>query len=84
MPEKPKGPDDTTPQDSTPEGTPQDLTAGDTTGATNPAVPTVTPEPVAPVVTPEPVVQASDTTIPGGKYLLDGKYVDANGDPIKE
>jgi len=50
------------------EGTPQDLTAGDTTPAT-------------PVVAP---AQASDKTIPGGRYIVDGRAVNANGEPIKE
>lgn len=35
--------------------------------------------PAEPVQTP----QASDTTIPGGKYLVNGIYVDANGEPLK-
>lgn len=27
--------------------------------------------------------QASDKTVPGGKYLVNGVYVDANGEPLK-
>lgn len=28
--------------------------------------------------------QASDKTVPGGRYLVNGRVVDANGEPIKE
>ena len=58
---------DGTPQDGTPEQTPQDLQSG----ATNPAMPAVQP------------VQASDQTVPGGKYFVGGRYVDANGELLQ-
>ena len=32
----------------------------------------------------EPETTASDTTVPGGRYEVNGKLVDANGKPIKE
>lgn len=35
--------------------------------------------PAEPVQTP----QASDKTVPGGKYLVNDRYVDANGEPLK-
>jgi protocatechuate 3,4-dioxygenase beta subunit len=31
----------------------------------------------------EPETTASDTTIPGGRYIVNGKVVDANGNPLK-
>lgn len=34
-----------------------------------------------PVVTP---AQASDKTVPGGRYVVDNQVVNANGEPIKE
>lgn len=41
------------------------------TGDTNLSIPVVIP------------AQASDKTVPGGKYLVNGIYVDANGEPLK-
>jgi hypothetical protein len=32
----------------------------------------------------EKPVQASDKTVPGGRYIVGGVLVNANGDPIKE
>lgn len=37
----------------------------------------------APEPTPEPD-RKLDETVPGGRYLVDGKLVDANGEPIKD
>lgn len=42
-----------------------------TSGDTNLSIPVVTP------------AQASDKTVPGGKYLVNDRYVDANGEPLK-
>jgi hypothetical protein len=38
----------------------------------------------SPPVEEEKPVRASDTTIPGGRYLVNGKLVNCNGEPIKE
>jgi hypothetical protein len=40
---------------------------------------TEAPKPQAPAEEKKP-----DKTIPGGKYLVNGVYVDCNGEPIKE
>lgn len=49
-------------------------------------VPTPEPElePVA-ELEPEPAVEAtaSDRTVPGGRYLVNGVFVNANGEPIE-
>lgn len=45
---------------------------GQPTGDTNPAMPVITP------------AQASDKTIPGGRYVVNNQVVNANGEPIKE
>lgn len=58
------------PNDQSQDNTPPEQPQG-ATGDTNPTLPTVTP------------AQASDTTVPGGKYLVNGIYVDANGEPLK-
>ena len=36
------------------------------------------------VVPAEPETTSSDTTIPGGRYEVNGQIVDANGKPIKD
>ena len=33
---------------------------------------------------PEPAPTRADTTVPGGRYVVNGQTVDANGKPIKE
>lgn len=38
----------------------------------------------APTETTQDVVAASDTTLPGGVYIVNGVKVDANGVPIKD
>lgn len=38
----------------------------------------------APAETVQTAPQASDKTVPGGRYVVGGQVVDANGEPIKE
>lgn len=33
---------------------------------------------------PEQPTQAMDTTVPGGRYLVNGRLVDANGEPLPD
>ncbi len=48
-----------------------------------PKVPDPTPAPTPPEIAPIADVKPLDETIPGGKYMVNGFLVDANGNPIK-
>ncbi len=59
--------------------TTQDQTTTDTTSQDQ----TATTDAGAEVVTPEPP-RKLDQTVPGGRYIVNGQVVDANGKPLEE